>query len=230
MAPDGTMAIPTPARTKLIIVANWVTVAAWRSVCPAVEAAPSIMRRVRESSGKETNGEFTRSARSHGCVLRRFGKRMSARQDHVEDFAAHAFCIDEIGHVIYISDAKVGGTTAYVLEHRAVHTFTQYDFNSRSRGSIFGDDCRKQAIRDRHDAGDYDLAALLFANLPHAADADPQVVQHPLCNGHKFLARRSNSNASCAAIEQADAENVFNALDGSKSARAETSLGTRPRR
>src|SRR5215469_14765050 len=29
IAPDGTMAMPTPARTKLIIVANWVTVATW---------------------------------------------------------------------------------------------------------------------------------------------------------------------------------------------------------
>ena len=29
MAPDGTMAMPTPARTKLIMVANWVTVATW---------------------------------------------------------------------------------------------------------------------------------------------------------------------------------------------------------
>ena len=148
-------------------------------------------------------------------MLGRLGERMSARQDHVEDFAAHALCFDEIGHVIYISDAKVGSTAAYVLEYCAVHTFTQDDFNSRSRGSIFGDDRRKQAIRDGHDAGDYDLAALFLANLPHAADADPQVVEHPLSNSHKFLARRSNSNASCAAIKQANAENVFNALDGS---------------
>jgi hypothetical protein len=69
MAPDGTMAIPTPARTKLIIVANWVTVAACRSVCPAVEAAPSIMRRVRESWGKETNGKLTKSFRATAACL-----------------------------------------------------------------------------------------------------------------------------------------------------------------
>src|SRR5262249_49737951 len=55
MAPDGTMAMPTPARTKLIIVVNWVTVATWRSVSPADEAAPSIVRRVRDSCGRDTS-------------------------------------------------------------------------------------------------------------------------------------------------------------------------------
>ena len=35
----------------------------------------------------------------------------------------------------------------------------------------------------------------------HLAVATGQVVEHPLGNSHKFLARRSNSNASCAAIK-----------------------------
>ena len=49
--------------------------------------------------------------------------------------------------------------------------------------------------------GDDDLASLFLADLSHAADADAQVIQHALRNGHKFLARCSDGNASCAAIE-----------------------------
>ena len=70
--------------------------------------------------------------RATDCVLGRLGERMSARQDHVEDFAAHALCFNEIGHVIHVSGAKVGSTAAYILEYCAMHTFTQHDFNSGS--------------------------------------------------------------------------------------------------
>jgi hypothetical protein len=56
---------------------------------------------------------------------------------------------------------------------------------------------------------------LLFAYLPHAADADTQVIKHAFRNGHEFLAGGSDRNAPRAAIKQADAENIFDALDGS---------------
>jgi hypothetical protein len=56
---------------------------------------------------------------------------------------------------------------------------------------------------------------LFLADLSHAADADAQVIQHALRNGHKFPPRCSDRNASCAAIEQPDAENILDAHDGS---------------
>ena len=73
-----------------------------------------------------------------------------------------------------------------------MHAFPQNDFYSGSGSPIFCDDCRKQAIRDRHDAGNDDLAALLLADLPHAADTDAQVIEHALGDGYEFLARRGD--------------------------------------
>jgi len=44
-------------------------------------------------------------------------------------------------------------------------------------------------------------STVFLADLSHAANADAQVIQHALCNGHKFLARCSDRNAPCAAVE-----------------------------
>src|SRR5262249_33996570 len=98
IAPAGTMAMPIPARTKLIMVANWVTVATWWSVCPAAAAAPSIIRRVRDS-------------RPLGCSR----ERMTARQDDVKYLTAHGPCLTERRQVIHLGGAKIGGPTADVL-------------------------------------------------------------------------------------------------------------------
>ena len=57
--------------------------------------------------------------------------------------------------------------------------------------------------------------SLFLADLPHAADADAQIVEHALRDGHEFLTRRRYRNAPRAAIEQPDAENILDALDSS---------------
>src|SRR5580692_5498701 len=86
---------------------------------------------------------------------------MSARQDHVEDFAAHALCFDEIGHVIHIGDAKVGSTAAYVLDYRSVHPL-------RSMISIPGREAR--------------YLATIAGSKPFATDMMLEIMIWPRCS------------------------------------------------
>src|SRR5215469_5458034 len=144
---------------------------------------------------------------------------MTARQDDVKYLTAHALCLNEIRQVIHISGAKVSGATANVLQHRAMHTFTQHNVDSGSGGSIFRDDRRKQASGDRHDAGNNDLPSLFLTDLPHAADADAQVVKHAFRNGYEFLPGRRDRNAPRAAIEKSDAKYILDTLDSSGQSR-----------
>ena len=52
-------------------------------------------------------------------------------------------------------------------------------------------------------------------DLPHAADADAQVIKHPLRDGNKLPACRGDSDPTRAAIEEPDTYDVFDPLDGS---------------
>src|SRR5215813_9248594 len=142
-----------------------------------------------------------------------------ARQYDVKYFTAHPLCLNKIGHVIHVSGAQIGGAVANVLQHSAVNAFTQDDFNAGPRGSIFGSDCGNQSVCNRHNTGDDDLASLFLANLAHAADTDAQVIQHALRDGYKFLARCSDRNTPCAAIEQPDSKNILDAHDRSGQSR-----------
>src|SRR4029453_14553550 len=129
------------------------------------------------------------------------GDRVRTRQYDVKYFAAHPFCFNKIWHVIHVGGAKVGSAVANVLQYSAMHAFAQNDFNAGARGSIFGDNRWQQAVCDRHDAGEDDLAALFLADLTHAADADTQVIEHTLSDGHEFLTRRSDCDAPRASVE-----------------------------
>ena len=188
-----------------------------------------MIRRVRELVGQRNQwkthqlGERNRRPPSSLC------QRVRSRQDDFEYLAAHPLGFNEIRHIIHVGGAEVGGAASNILQHCTMHAFTQNDFDAWTRGSIFGDDRRQQAVRDRHDAGDDDLAALLLADLPHTADADAEVVEHALRKGHEFPARRSDCDASRATVEEPHPEYVLDAFNGSKSTLAERFLGTRPR-
>src|ERR1700677_3137463 len=108
---------------------------------------------------------------------------MSARQDHVEDFAAHALCFDEIGHIIHISDAKVGSTAAYVLN-------TVPCTPSRSMISIPGREAR--------------YLATIAGSKPFATDMMLEIMIWPRCSSLisrmlRTLIRRSLSIRSATA-------------------------------
>jgi hypothetical protein len=96
-----------------------------------------------------------------------------------------------------------------------VHALAQNYFNSGVRCSIPRNDCWKQAICDGHDARNDDLTSLLLADLPHAANADAQVIKHPLRDGNELPACCGDSDPTGAAIEKPDADDVLDPLDGS---------------
>ena len=61
-APAGTMPTPAPARTYVTTLSKRVTTSACRMCRPAAAAAPSIRRRVNESTGSDTSRSRDTSA------------------------------------------------------------------------------------------------------------------------------------------------------------------------
>ena len=141
-----------------------------------------MIRRVRDSMGQRNQwkthqlGERNRRPPSSLC------QRVRSRQDDFEYLAAHPLGFNEIRHIIHVGGAEVGGAASNILQHCTMHAFTQNDFDAWTRGSIFGDDRRQQAVRDRHDAGDDDLAALLLADFAaYCRTRRRAPVRRPLC-------------------------------------------------
>src|SRR5262245_2844008 len=121
----------------------------------------------------------------------------------------------EVGNVLNVGYAEIGHSATHVLENRAVHTLTEVELHARTYRTIAGCDLRKQAIGDRHDAGDDDLTSLLIANFAHAAHTYAQIIEHALGDRHELSARRRDLHPARCSVKETDAKDVLDAFDRS---------------
>ena len=144
---------------------------------------------------------------------------MAARQDDGEFFPPDGNRHERLRQLVEIRNAEIGGTAAHILDHCAVHAVPDVQLDAGIFEPIGRDQTRQFSVRDRHDAGDDDLPAALIRKLPHAADGDAQIVQHASGDGDEFLARGGDRDRAGAAVEQLDAEDVLDVLDGARDRR-----------
>src|SRR5262249_14549378 len=125
-ARSGTIVKPTPLRTKLYSVANWFTVTTWRNVKPVVAAAPSMIRRGRESVGSENRGASFFQIHFLGAR-----EPVPQRQHDIEGLCAKALRCECLRHVRDISESKIRQAAVNVILDVALNdAFSEMDLNS----------------------------------------------------------------------------------------------------
>src|SRR5262249_54272977 len=139
-ARSGTIVKPTPLRTKLYSVANWLTVTAWRNVNPAVAAAPSMIRR-----GVGAFPPFHTNSVGGG-------ERVPHGQNDIKGLCAKALRCEWLRHVRDISESKIRQAAVNIILDVALNAFSQMDLNSGELPLVSCDDLRQRDMGQRHDA------------------------------------------------------------------------------
>jgi len=101
---------------------------------------------------------------------------MTRPQHHGKFLSVHRNGGEGIGKIVGIRNSKIGGAAANVLDDCSVHPLSDVKLDAGMVDAIRGDAPGRLAVRDGHDARDYDLSTPLTRKFAQAADRGPEIV------------------------------------------------------